>query len=125
MNIFHSLKKPIFYNVFFLIILNIVFFVPSAHAQIGSPPGGGIQNPLTSNTLVGFLQNLLSVVVAFMIPIAALAIIYAGFLFVTARGNEEQLRKAKKTFFYTVIGTAVLLGAQVILSVIAATIKSL
>ena len=127
MIIFHSLNTNLFYKAIFLIILGVALFIPLASVEAQCPPHC-IENPLkqgTSDTLVGFLQSLLSVFVAFAIPIAALAIIYAGFLFVTARGSEEQLRKAKSTFFYTVIGTAVLLGAQVIISVIATTVQSL
>lgn len=124
MHIFHSLKKTVFYSIVFSFILNAVFFVPSISAQ-GTGVSSGIQNPLSSGTLVGFLQGVLSVLIKFAIPIAALAIIYSGFLFVSSRGNETKLLLAKKTLLYAVIGTAVLLGAQVIIFVIATTVQSL
>lgn len=54
--------------------------------------------------------------------IAALAIIYSGFLFVTARGDTEQLKKARQSFLYAVIGAAILLGSWAIAVGIKATI---
>ena len=47
-------------------------------------------------------------------PIAAIAIIVAGFLFITAGGNEEKIRRARKTFYWILIGTAVVVGAFVL-----------
>jgi len=59
------------------------------------------------------------------IPVIALAIIYSGFLFVFARGNEEKLKTAKDALFYSVIGAAVLLGSWAIAEMIASTIAAL
>ena len=55
----------------------------------------------------------------------ALAIIYCGFLFVSARGNTEKLTKAKEALLYTVIGAAILLGSWAIAIMISETVLSL
>lgn len=64
-----------------------------------------------------------------IIPIGAilaiLAFIYAGFLYVTAAGDEKQIGTAHKALLYAAVGTAVLLGAGVIAEVIRATIRQL
>ena len=64
-----------------------------------------------------------------LIPIggvlAVLAFIYSGFLYVTAQGNESKLETAHKALLYTAIGTAILLGAAVIASVIGNTVNQL
>jgi hypothetical protein len=57
--------------------------------------------------------------------IAVMAFIWAGFLYVTAQGNEAQIKKAHQAFLYTAIGTAVLFGAWVIANVIEQTIRQL
>ena len=49
-------------------------------------------------------------------------IIYAGFLFVTARGNEKKLETAKKTFVAVAIGTVILLGSWSIAAAIKGTL---
>jgi hypothetical protein len=57
--------------------------------------------------------------------LAVLAFIYSGFLYVTAQGNETKIATAHRALLYTAIGTAILLGAWVISSVIENTINSL
>ena len=87
---------------------------------------GTICNPIPSVTsLNGLLLAILQGVIKIGIPVIALAIIYAGFLLVTARGNEEQLKKGKNTLFYTIIGAAILLGSWAIALLIQQTITSL
>jgi len=55
----------------------------------------------------------------------AIAIIYSGFLFVTAQGNSEKLTKAKKALLYTIIGAALLLGSYVIATAIGKTVDEI
>ena len=99
----------------------------------GSVVGGsntitsGIENPLGSNIkdLPTFIEAILNIVLVIGVPIVTLAIIYSGFLFVKARGNEEELTKAKKTFIATLIGAALLLGAFVIANAIKGTVDEI
>jgi hypothetical protein len=86
-----------------------------------------LTNPLGStNTLAGFITKLLNeVVVPIGSVVLVLALIYCGFLFVVAQGNDSKLKEAKTAFFYTMIGGAVLLGASVLSSVVENTINSL
>ena len=52
-------------------------------------------------------------------------IIWGGFLFVEARGNEAKLKKAKSVLWTTLIGICILLGATLIAKVIIGTIASI
>ncbi len=79
-----------------------------------------LQNPLSSKTFSQLVENVAKIVAQIGFPIAALAIIYSGFLFVSARGNEKQLEDAKRTFLWTIIGTAILLGAWAIAKAVVA-----
>jgi len=72
-----------------------------------------------------FIFAILRIVVLIGIPIAVFFVIYAGFLFVTARGSDEQLNKAKKAFFWALIGSAVLLGAWVLAKAVEGTLMQL
>ncbi len=91
---------------------------------IGTPTnsGGAIGNPLKADNLLQLLRDIVDIVITFGLPIAALFIIYAGFLFVTARGSEEKIKKAKETFLWAIIGSAILLGSWVIVTLIQNTI---
>jgi len=40
-----------------------------------------------------------------------LFIIYAGFMYVTARGNVEQTQQATRTLVYAIVGGVMILGA--------------
>jgi hypothetical protein len=87
-----------------------------------------IDNPLKSgaNTLEEFIVLLIkNVILPVGGVIAVIYIIYAGFLLVTARGNETKLADAKRAFFYAAIGTMVLLGSWVIAEAIKGTIKQI
>ncbi len=57
--------------------------------------------------------------------LCVLGFIYAGFLYVTARGNPTKISTAHNALLYSAIGTAILLGSWVIASVIRNTIGAL
>lgn len=85
-----------------------------------------IDNPFKKDTIEGLIETIVNDI---LLPIggvvAVLMIIYAGFLFVTARGNEAQITKAKDALLWAVIGAAILLGAWVISQAIKTTIDQL
>ncbi len=86
-----------------------------------------IQNPIGENTmtLVDFIDKVIKFALTIGIPIIAIAIIYSGLLFVTARGNDSQLETAKNAFTYAVIGGAILLGSWIFAKLIKETIESI
>ena len=57
--------------------------------------------------------------------IVVIMIIYAGFMYVTAAGNETKVKNAHTALLYAVIGAAILLGARVLAGVIKATITQI
>lgn len=77
-----------------------------------------IENPIKSNSFTELLQKIAKLVASVGIPLATIFIVYAGFLFVSARGNEEQIKTAKTTFFWAIIGTALIVGAYAIATAI-------
>ncbi len=83
-----------------------------------------LENPLGEKTLTQFFLDLLQVVLIFAVPIIVFFIIYAGFLYVTARGNQEQVTKATRALGYAILGGVIILGAQVILTVIQGTVAA-
>ena len=75
---------------------------------------GEIPNPIKAATFAQLIEDITQIILTVGLPVAAIMLIYSGFLFVTARGNEEQLKKAKQNFFWAIIGAAVIIGARVI-----------
>lgn len=84
-----------------------------------------LENPIRFDNLGEFLVEVLGVVIVIALPIIVLAIIYAGFLFVSAQGDESKIKSAKSIFTWTVIGGGIILGAQVIALAIQATVEAL
>ena len=87
----------------------------------GGTTGGGsgsITNPIQSGTFGQLMAKIAKVAAQIGLPIVVVFIIYSGFLFVSARGNEEQLTKAKSTFFWTIIGALLVVGAFAIATAI-------
>jgi len=113
---------------FSFILLSLFSFASKAFAASGDvlgDAGGGLENPLEIGTLMGFVEKILNIVVTIGIPIIAIFIIYSGFLFVKAQGNEAELKKAKDTFLYTIVGAAIVLGSWIFAQAIAGTINAL
>ena len=52
-------------------------------------------------------------------------LVYVGFLFVAARGNEEKISSARSALVWTVVGGLILLGASAISAVIQATVGTI
>lgn len=86
-----------------------------------------LANPLGSkvNNLPSFIYMILDIVFQIGVVVAVLALMYVGFMFVKARGDTAELETARTAFLYTVIGIAVLLGAELIASVTSNTVTNL
>ncbi len=90
----------------------------------GNCPTGQICNPLKATDIITFLTQIIDVLLIFAVPIIVFFIIYAGFLFVTAKGNESQVSTAKSALTWAVVGGVIALGAKLIITVIEGTIKT-
>lgn len=106
----------------------------------GNPPAGGGGNPkytgqpLKNETVLlnplddsvssipGFFQAIIDILLVFAIPFVVFFIIWAGFLYVTARGNPEKIKQAHNALLYALIGGLLILGANVLLDIITNTV---
>lgn len=118
--IIHRIKSMLFSKGLVSSIMLVVLVVP--YITIGA--NGNLDNPLKTETFSGLIQEILKIITLIGTPIAALFLVYAGFSFVTSQGDPKKLDTAKSMFWWTVIGTAIIVGAQVILAIITATVGS-
>ncbi len=100
----------------------VLFAVQVAQAQ-----SQRLENPLDSSfsDIPTFIAGALKVLVVIALPIIALFIVVAGFMFIKARGNPGDLSKAKENFMYVIIGALLILGAWVIATLISGTVTQL
>lgn len=129
-----------------MILACIMLFVPSVSFAAAPPPGtlipcgydlnsdGKVLDtpPITSGTwAVGnheecYFEDVITLaqtVVNFLIfsiasPLAAVMFAYAGFLYLTNRGNESQVKQAHDIFLYVFWGLVVALGAWIFVNFI-------
>ncbi len=141
-NKYSILAKILKYSFVFLIAVTLLFPMVAVNAQPGTgsgSPGTGTGGPGTTTgtqiqtrilnplgpkmeTIPQFIEAILNFVLIIGVPIVTLAIIYTGFLFVTAQGKPDKLKTAKETLKYVLIGAALLLGSLVIASAIKGTV---
>ncbi len=84
-----------------------------------------LNNPLSVSTIGGAISLFMSVIIRIALPLIILFFIWSGLMFIFARGNPEKIKVAKNMFFYTVIGTLLILGAWVITNAIIGTVSSI
>lgn len=84
-----------------------------------------LENPLKVGSIEAFLLAIIDVILVFALPIIIFFIMYAGFLFTTARGDMSQIEKAKGALLWSVVGGVIVLGAKLIVTVIQGTVSPL
>lgn len=128
----------------FAFVLTIVFFWAPAlilaqedgrtrpPPRTGNPPPIEIKitNPLGGSPAPTSIPALLEKIISeALLPIGAVVvvimIIYAGFMYVTARGKPEDIKKAHDALLYAAIGAGILLGARVLAGAIQATVTQI
>lgn len=109
-------------SIRFLCVLGVTTIPSVALAATG----GGFNNPLNGiDSIGGFVKALLGAVLYILYPLAVLALLYSGFMFVSARGNTDTLKTAKTNFFWTIVGVTLLLGAWALTELLKGTIDPL
>lgn len=111
----------------FLVSL-IILFVPVVilYANVPEASHTTILNPLgTGNDSVeAVLLKIMNIVTIVGTIVVVFFIIYSGFMIVTASGDSGKLTKGKEMFFATIIGGAILLGADLIANIVVNTVKT-
>ena len=101
-----------------------------ALAQTGTQPATNkieisFQNPLKSPDLDSLISDIVAIIIYIAVPVMGLYIMYVGFLYVKAQGNSSEITKANENLKWVLIGSAVILGAGTILTLIQGTINAI
>lgn len=111
-----------------LAFVSVFFFMSQAQAQIISDPQAGLNEtvkdvPAFASQTGGnygptFLATragqIISVVLSFVGVLFFILMIYAGILWMTASGNEQQIGKAKSLLINAIIGIVIVFSAYAI-----------
>ena len=109
-------------KIFFIVCSLVLFFSPSLSAFAVGDLVSGKKNLTAVANLAGTTNDDLSVSVGTLINgaltlvgiIFLILMVYAGFLWMTARGEEDQIEKAQKIIYGTVIGLVIVVSAYAI-----------
>ncbi len=109
------------------IILSTLFCVSLSFAAGNAQPSSatGISNPLKTNDLIKFISDALSEIVKVGAVLCVLALVFVGFKYVSAMGNSDKISKAHDMLLWTIVGIALLLGAQVLAVIIKGTVDAI
>lgn len=100
-------KKNLLWGVAGFIVISLavelgnVFAPTRGNAQIIDQPGAQF-----------VLQKVISYIQLLLTPLAIGAIFYAGFLFITSHGNDEQIKKARISFLWGFFGVTIAMVAE-------------
>ncbi|MCX6794994.1 MAG: hypothetical protein NTY31_03375 [Candidatus Falkowbacteria bacterium] len=116
--------KKIFF-IFVLAFISLSFSLSRAQAQIISDPGVGLNE--TANIVPAFQNQtgntygsdflatkaglIIGVILSFVGVLFLILMIYAGILWMTASGNDEQIKKAKGLLVNAAIGIIIVFSA--------------
>ena len=108
----------IFKTFFFVVFTSFLFLAPSlfVFAQGGLVPCDG--SNCDFNALITLVQNIINFLLLVAAPIAAIMFAWAGFLYLSARGNSGQISKAHDIFWNVLWGLVIALAAWLIINTI-------
>ena len=92
---------------------------------VGASSHDTFVNPLGVSSISQLVGAIIEILLKILLPVIVVFVIYAGFLFVTAQGNEEKLNNAKKILLWTLVGAVIILGASVIAAVLENTVTQI
>jgi hypothetical protein len=104
---------------------------PNNGSETLTTPNNGnnavLNNPLDSSisSIPAFFVAIINILMIFAIPFIVFFIIYAGFMYVTARGNAETIKKAHNALLYALIGGLLILGSRTLLTIITNTVEQI
>ena len=101
------------------IIPTLVLAATNTSTGLTSPLGQGAEG----SDLKTILMNVVDIAQTIVIMITVLYLMYAGLMFVIARGDPEKIKKARNALFWGMIGAALVLCAEVIAYGIGDTVK--
>jgi hypothetical protein len=92
---------------------------PGAATNLVPCGKGGDPNECDFQQLYTLISNIWNfLILKILAPVAVIAIMFAGFKYVTAQGNPSKITEAHNIFYYVVIGMIIALGAWLIVNAI-------
>lgn len=101
-------------------VLPILLLPATAMAQLTDAQseltsvGTAIGTDATTNDLPELIGNLINVLLSVLGIVLVVLVVYAGFLYLTAAGDDDKVKKAKKLLTQSIIGLVIIIAAYAI-----------
>lgn len=109
------LFKTIAISVFILFLFNISITYGAGLV----PCGGGTEPACDFNQFIIMAQTVINFILGLSVTVAVIMFTYAGVLYLTASGAQDQIKKAHKIFTNVLIGFIVIISAWLVINTIA------
>ncbi|OIP79286.1 MAG: hypothetical protein AUK20_02290, partial [Parcubacteria group bacterium CG2_30_45_37] len=113
---FKKLKKLIFLVCLLVVILAMAYSALAAELDTGLEPVAATGLSVADPRVI--IANIIRIALGFLGIVAVVLIIYGGWVWMTANGEEEKIQKAKKVLTGAVIGLVICLSAFALASFI-------
>ena len=117
----NNFKKSLVIGTFFLSLLLFFQSTPLLAAPaadqlkaLGGKAGYDVGSITAEEDIVAIIGKIIYAVLSILGVIFLVLIIYGGFLWMTARGNEEQVGRAKKIITNATIGLAIIITSYAV-----------
>jgi hypothetical protein len=110
-----------FSTVKYIFLMLVIFFLAPSITSAAER----FESPLRFRTIEEFVGGALQAFVYIALPVVAFFVVFSGFKFIAAQGNEADLTKAKENFKHVIIGSALVLGAWALAVLIKGTVDQL
>lgn len=101
-----------------LVILLLVLFPTFTFAQEGLIPCDGVNVKCDFLKLIELAGNVIDFLITVSTFLAVISFMYAGFLYLTAGGNEGKIKQAHSIFWKVLWGFIIILSAWLIVELI-------
>ena len=115
----NKIKKVLLFSLIFLFL--VVPISISAQGNLGDAFGDPLEQvgeesgyDTSQDSINPIISTVIQAILSLLGVIFLVLIIYGGFLWMTARGNEEQVGKAKKILSAAIIGLIIVVAAYAI-----------
>lgn len=115
---YNKSKAYKFFLVFVALVFSALFFINLSTTVLASNTGDVLGTNIVENEIVlgnsdprSIVSKVINIALGFLGIIAVIIVIYGGFVWMTASGEEEKIEKAKKILKAGIIGLVIILSA--------------
>lgn len=99
-------------------ILGIIILSLTVASPVLARENFEIPNPLEHESIEELLNAIVDFIFYVALVVAPIMIIIGGFLFITSRGDPEQVSQAKKLIIYALVGLAIIYMSKILIGLI-------